>query len=340
MQCTNHFKQIGIATHNFHDTRGGIPPVMPCMYSGDGTAIEEDSGRISFWGIIYPFVEQQALYDKCTEGNSGVLGQGIDRHLKPAWWNGLGDTGKRGFGSVSFYRCPSRRGGSSYVDGNWSPGPTTDFAVLAVLDARGRCGGGSNDGRLLNNVWQPNVARSHRGPLRIADVTLEGGRLVSWQPRDTFAWLQDGTSNQIIVAEKHVPTFSLGKCRCESTSADDPQETRCFDCSYLSTSGETTLERADIAAHAFVVSPVNAGTSPAVDAGGRLIARSDAEKFADGGAGRWAFGNTSPVLGSAHAGVINVLLGDGSVRSVSKATNPTIVALLSIVDDGQSISLP
>ncbi|MDR2757589.1 MAG: DUF1559 domain-containing protein, partial [Planctomycetaceae bacterium] len=25
--CTNHLKQMGIAVHNFHDTRNGLPPI-------------------------------------------------------------------------------------------------------------------------------------------------------------------------------------------------------------------------------------------------------------------------------------------------------------------------
>jgi competence protein ComGC len=347
MQCTNHLKQVGLAVHNFHDTRNGIPPVMLHMYSEDGTATVDNSGRMSFWGTIYPFVEQQALHDKCTEGNSGTLGQGIDRHLNPAWWNNLGDPEKRGFGSVSFYRCPSRRGGSSYADGNYSPGPLTDYAILAILDrtpiVNGRGWGETEGGgRLVNQVWNRGSSQinCHIGPFRVADTTFEGSRLVSWQPRDSFAWWRDGTSNQIVVAEKHIPTFSLGKCSCTSIAPADPPETRLFDCSYLSASGTTAPERADLAASAFVVSPAKMNaTNNAISSGGRPIANSDSEAIASGD--RWGpAGSAVPTLGSAHAGVINVLLGDGSVRSASKTTNPDIVVLLSIVNDGQSVSLP
>ena len=28
IQCTNHLKQIGLAVHNFHDVRGGVPPAL------------------------------------------------------------------------------------------------------------------------------------------------------------------------------------------------------------------------------------------------------------------------------------------------------------------------
>jgi prepilin-type N-terminal cleavage/methylation domain-containing protein len=53
MTCTNHLKQLGIGVHNFHDTRNGLPPVTICSNG--------DSSLVSFWGMIYPFIEQQSL---------------------------------------------------------------------------------------------------------------------------------------------------------------------------------------------------------------------------------------------------------------------------------------
>jgi len=345
MQCSNHLKQIGLATHNFHDARNGLPPILLHMSTYDGTVIPELGGRMSFWGTIYPFVEQQALYDKCMEGNSGMPGEGIDRHLDADWWNGLTESDRKGFGSVSYYRCPSRRSGGSHVaDGNYSPGPLTDFAILAVSDTVGRGGGleaGAWDGRLLNACYNRSAAalNAHRGPFRVADTTFDGTRLVSWSPRDMISRWRDGTANQIIVAEKHIPTFSLGQCRCTSLDPTDPPETRLFDCSYLAASGHTAPERADLAAHAFVVSPaMGNNTLSAVDAGGRPIARGDTEEIAAGV--RWPFDDVNPLLGSAHPGTINVLLGDGSIHGVSKTVNPAIIALLTIVDDGRPVMLP
>jgi hypothetical protein len=65
MQCSNHLKQIGLAVHNFSDSRQGVPPVM-IWFNSDGNTSESDRmlmGTMSFWGLIYPFVEQQSLYD-------------------------------------------------------------------------------------------------------------------------------------------------------------------------------------------------------------------------------------------------------------------------------------
>ncbi|MDR0337723.1 MAG: DUF1559 domain-containing protein [Planctomycetaceae bacterium] len=102
-QCSNHLKQIGLGVHNFHDTRQGLPPAGVGF---DGA---------SMWALIYPFIEQQMLYESLysrsvTSGSITAKGFGVP--CNGAWWlNGLNDTERQSFASVSSYRCPSRRGG-------------------------------------------------------------------------------------------------------------------------------------------------------------------------------------------------------------------------------------
>src|SRR6478735_2061515 len=60
-QCANNLHQLGIAIHNFHDAKGGIPPAS--------------TGNIglTFWAIILPYVEQQGIYDQLNiEASGGV----------------------------------------------------------------------------------------------------------------------------------------------------------------------------------------------------------------------------------------------------------------------------
>lgn len=55
MQCVNHLKQIGIGFHNYHDTRGSLPPAF---------AVDNEEEPLYGWRVhILPFIEQQTLYD-------------------------------------------------------------------------------------------------------------------------------------------------------------------------------------------------------------------------------------------------------------------------------------
>ncbi|MDR3109892.1 MAG: DUF1559 domain-containing protein, partial [Planctomycetaceae bacterium] len=51
------------------------------------------------------------------------------------------------------------------------------------------------------------------------------------------------------------------------------------------------------------------------------MARSDSEVPT----ARYTLDASQPTLGSAHSGVVNVLLGDGSVRGVTKNVNVNLV---------------
>ncbi|MDR0338162.1 MAG: DUF1559 domain-containing protein, partial [Planctomycetaceae bacterium] len=160
----------------------------------------------------------------------------------------------------------------------------------------------------------------------------------SWTSRDTFAWWQDGISNQLIVSEKHIPEISFGKCQCPDNGTVDPVN-RLFDCSYLSmasNSNSTSKMRADLAAHSWVAPP-NSGNSPNYP--GKAIARGDSTEPVTASL-RWPWDGTATTLGSAHPGAFNLLLGDGSVQSFPKTVNPDIVSRLTVVNDGVTVALP
>jgi prepilin-type processing-associated H-X9-DG protein len=56
-QCQNNLKQLGVAHHNFHDTRGR-------WASSDRPPGVTNAPRVSWETILLPFIEQQALYDR------------------------------------------------------------------------------------------------------------------------------------------------------------------------------------------------------------------------------------------------------------------------------------
>ncbi|MDR0870558.1 MAG: DUF1559 domain-containing protein, partial [Planctomycetaceae bacterium] len=282
MQCTNHFKQVGIAVHNFHSTNSALPPTI-IYYGGgnanyaplDATHDAPNYGRLSFWGLIYPFVERQQLYDKVTEG-SGIR-EGFDRVPGQTWWrNVLNEEERRGFGSVSFYHCPSRRSGGSHYSQETTmshSGPQIDYLItVAYL---------GTDARMLDNKWDRNANVNHNGSFRTA--TIKAGpagsfQVVNYEPVDTFAWWEDGTSNQVIAAEKHLPTYMFGKCYTQGYAYQTQQEQWHLDCSYLSGfAGDGGASRGDIAIHAWADSLMATNNPETKSYTGRPIARSDSE---------------------------------------------------------------
>ena len=224
MQCTNHLKQMGLAIHNFHDSRKGLPPLLI------------DGARVSFFCLIYPYIEQQSLYEmlsstapagvdlsdlRMTETDDNLFVSSPGSYI---WWSALTQQEKSAFGSVPLFKCPTRRGGGSAYHETGThemrpPGPQSDYAAC-VDNAHGyyywyqmvNSRGGS-----------PPLASAFPIPLCMANVTygtyatLSTGftdtmRVVTWTPRDTFSWWQGGTSNQIVVGEKHIRLGKVGDC--------------------------------------------------------------------------------------------------------------------------------
>ncbi|QDS96682.1 hypothetical protein FF011L_54940 [Roseimaritima multifibrata] len=62
MQCSNNFKQLGIAMHNYHDTLQTLPPPTMCTINA-GFAGESSNYRASWYHMILPYVEQPGLYE-------------------------------------------------------------------------------------------------------------------------------------------------------------------------------------------------------------------------------------------------------------------------------------
>ena len=117
-QCGNHLKQLGLGLHTFHDTYGELP-TFNCSKAGKriatskGVAIDSIFSnpwyaRVFSWPAqILPFIEQPALYDaihylQTIPGYSGTTG------YTP--WNGnavINDLPNPNCSSISVFLCPS-----------------------------------------------------------------------------------------------------------------------------------------------------------------------------------------------------------------------------------------
>jgi prepilin-type N-terminal cleavage/methylation domain-containing protein len=328
-QCTNHLKQIGIAVHNFHDTLQGLPPAA---IGGVSTTDSNPHARASFWALIFPFIEQPALYEYMSTAK-------FSSRFGNAWWRGDG-TGamaiteelRNGFGSVTNYRCPSRRGGGPLITempdasatDSWSygcAGPRGDYAfVLSFMRPKANETGDGGDLATVQHyykTWLPmRSVESHFGPFRCA-VLMENSAN-NWTPRDTFARMTDGTSNQIIVGEKHIHPDLFNVCDVNVTD----QHARRSDCSFLT------------------------GGDPWLPAVARIVRRWEMDTTTRTNLGISLPNNTSnmtydnAMFGSWHPGVCHFLFGDGTVHPLPVTLPEISLSRLGTVDDGEQVTLP
>jgi len=330
MQCTNHLKQIGIAVHNFHDTKNGLPPL--CL----------GHERAGLFVLLMPFMEAQNAYKICADRSNDLEGS-----LNAWWWSRtLNNQERKALGSVPFMICPSRRGGGEHYLRPWDPsepddsppvftGPLGDYAVPLHQIENGT-GYSTCCGQIHEHYhpYMPDHYGRFRNAFRVAipykmQQRADGSwdiEYKNWEPRDSFAWVSDGLSNQILLGEKHIPTAQVGRCWEDNICAGND-----CDCNYLVTGRgcmEFTLAR--------VVGVEGSGT--------RVLAR-DPSEFSDSG-----YVYTNFAFGSCHPGTINFLFGDGSVHGLNTATPatygvraagpPDVFQALTHVNDGTVVKLP
>ncbi len=325
MQCTNHLKQLGLGVHNFHDSRKGIVPLTTCWH------------RTTLFPLLFPYMEQQNLYESLDSDHLVTWHE---------WWRGgpgsyygskMTDEIRQGWGSVPFMKCPTRRSGTavttdpgaSTVSGDVSLGPQGDYA--AVVAMRATMGAREDmptystpDKHAWLFCYKPQYGPSsslYYSPFRVS-IMPDYGRTGQWSCRDTMAWWSDGTSNQLLIGEKHIPLGQVGRCEF---GKDWVTEATYNDCSYLmggQNHGSANYSRPlqmylDANNEPWLLYPPLAKPSDHVGVYGP-----------DYG------------FGSYHTGVCNFLVGDGSVHGVSTTVALSVIGRLGDVSDGKAVSIP
>jgi type II secretory pathway pseudopilin PulG len=339
MQCTNRLKQFGLAVHNFHDTRNGLPPSTLGYSSGTETPATTDAqklGRASFWVFILPYLEQQPLYefvsDKSENLRLGLNGTNL--------WNFAGETAEvrasyqDTLGSITAFLCPSRRSKAGNFIGKTDAlndgriyGPQGDYAIVV-----GRQDANWSAWLSYCDISNTSAVTSQRGPFRTA--VWGGNNVQKWQCRDDFSWMSDGTSNQIMIGEKTLYKDTIGDCRAPGTVPGSVERAYTNDCSIFAASGSNG-----------VVWAVMLPGARSFNAHFENNPNRSPQQFHVENNNQW---------GSSHPGICNFLIGDGSVRPIA-VTTPTgaltvtnngtlnsnsIMAKLGNVSDGGTVALP
>ena len=335
MQCSNNFKQIGLALHNFHDARKAFPPTHLGPWKA-GLPI-----------FLLPYMEQQALYDLVANApmcDFGECGSGFDICLghtqaDHGWWYlQLNDSQRSGFGSIKAFQCPSRRSGTAITQYYCEqPGGQSDYAYVVYL-ARTSPSSGMTTEPLYDNWWgifgtslvayRDGLASGtgrDKSPFTPGSTNISNdanNNRKGWTAGNGIERWTDGSSNQLVWGEKHIPTSKLGKC-------DDQGDPRPLgdDCAFYYTG---PMRWGSMFRVVGIMPGGNIAQGPKhLD----RIVRDGADPHLT-----WASSGYS--FGSYHPGVCTFLLGDGSVRAFPNTTTSTILDAMSDVRDGRTVAVP
>ena len=202
MQCSNHLKQIALASHNFEDTYKGLPPLR----IGDNWP--------TWAAMILPYVEQSntlALWD-----------------IKKRYYQQTPQALRQ---NIPFYFCPSRRPPpkvfsigdlrTTHVAFPDTPGGLSDYAAASGTFYTHYDGAivETHRGMTAFKNSKTGATESDTGSSASLDTIV-----AHWVPRVRLAEITDGTSNTIMYGEKHVRLTSLsGKSEDRSVFNGDAE---------------------------------------------------------------------------------------------------------------------
>jgi prepilin-type N-terminal cleavage/methylation domain-containing protein len=301
-QCTNNLKQLGLAIHGFHDTYGFLPP---------------HKVRDDWWTwavVILPYIEQNNLFNLWN-----LQLRYVEQPFPPPSQTGPFQAGDPCPHNINTYFCPSRRSAS---DMGFS---VNDVAVGTFSSTEPPRPGGlsdyaANGGDLASNnypygpmmIGSPTVCVGITPTGQIVTATGAGTpfasapigtKLTAWAGNTTLQTITDGTSNTLLIGEKHIrPNSRWGMNE---------------DRSVFSTSGN-----APNFVRALGVNPSDGVTQYP------LVASELDQNSA----------NAMVRFGGPHPGICQFVFCDGSVKGVQVSASITILNALATAAGGETIS--
>jgi prepilin-type N-terminal cleavage/methylation domain-containing protein/prepilin-type processing-associated H-X9-DG protein len=173
MQCTNNLKQLGLGVHNYISTYNVFPPA----------GLMNTLNRISYIGVLLPYVEQVELYKR------------ID--MTVGWWTGSMNRAVRQT-SLAYVACPSApdpKANQWYGDnGSYNVGDGGEYTLhyQGVAGAAGQKAFSPTSPPEVYSDYEPDVGgtgvKSKNGVMQISSLV-------------SIADVSDGTSNTLMIGE-------------------------------------------------------------------------------------------------------------------------------------------
>jgi prepilin-type processing-associated H-X9-DG protein len=295
-QCANNLKQIGLAAHNFHGTNGFLPP----------STIRDDWAT---WAVLLlPYLEQDNIY------------RGWDLQLRYAEQTGTPDPRPN---NVKTFFCPSRRSAAVGFSVNDMPGAADPASALGphpggLSDYACNAGNDSTNNRPNGAMTVAHAAGVQPDGTRITgnfNRSPVNTRITTWAGVINFNGISDGTSNTLLVGEKHI----------RPRSRDGKNEDR----SIFSGSNANTFSRLAGIPPAGVAQVDGVTQYPLIQS-----ERDETEATTDP-PGPY---DCNTAFGGPHPGVCMFVFCDGSVKGVRNTVDLTTLTLLAVRNDGQPIT--
>ena len=166
LQCSNRLRQLGIANHNYHNDNQAFPPLQMGTWTGGGlwySWTNSSSNNLSGIVGLLPYLEQEAVYTRTRRRNFGPV----------PWFSAYGVWNVR----IPQFLCPSDEerpwppwGRIGYSNFRFSTGTTVKY----------------NNWRDNSGVYQ----EIWRGPVRVRDIF-------------------DGTSHTVAMAERRIGNMDI-----------------------------------------------------------------------------------------------------------------------------------
>jgi prepilin-type N-terminal cleavage/methylation domain-containing protein/prepilin-type processing-associated H-X9-DG protein len=293
--CSNNLKQLGLAVHSYHDVYRFFPP----------SAIRDDWAS---WAVfLLPYLEQEGIYKMWK--------------LQKRWPEQPANPDPRPY-NLSVFFCPSRRSASglgfSVNDVANAPAATLGAFPGGLGDYA--CNGGNDS---TNN--RPRGAMTFSRARGITpdgqvitgsfDTSPIGTVITSFQSVINIASITDGTTNTLLIGEKHI----------RPNSRDGKNEDR----SIFSGCNANNYSRLAGIPPAGVVQTNSLTRYP--------LAQSEQDATMVTATPPGAY-DSNIIFGGPHSGVCMFVFCDGSVKGVKNAVDLTVLSRLAVRNDGQVVN--